>query len=421
MAENRKPKFFYGYIIASAGFIIMVIMWGALYSFGIFFKPLLAEFGWTRAATAGAYSLFFVLHGFLYIFTGRLTDKFGPRIITTICGFFFGLGFLLISQINAIWQFYLLYGVILAIGASGGWVPLASTLSRWFIKRRGLVIGIVVSGVGFGTVIMPPIANWLILSYGWRTSYIIVGFIALIVLLLAAQFLRRDPAQMGQLPYGVDQIKGEVSNLPSQGFSFWKAIGTSQFRLLCVAFFCFGFCLHVIMVHIAPYATDLGFSAIMAANILAIIGGLSIAGRITTGGAGDRIGNKLALVTSFILSSVALLWLLLAQEVWMLYLFAVVFGFAYGGWSALMSPMTAELFGLKSHGAILGSVIFVFTVGSAIGPVLAGRIFDITGSYQLAFLISAALSIAALILALLLRPISREGGTDDSKRSTRIY
>ena len=120
MVENVRPKYFYGYIVVLAAFLITVTMWGTLYSFGVFFKPLLTEFGWTRAETSGAYSLFIVLHGLVYIVTGRLNDRLGPRIVMIACGFFLGLGYLLLSQISTIWHLYLVYGVIIAIGMSGG-------------------------------------------------------------------------------------------------------------------------------------------------------------------------------------------------------------------------------------------------------------------------------------------------------------
>jgi len=163
---------------------------------------------------------------------------------------------------------------------------------------------------------------------------------------------------------------------------------------------------NTIMVHIVIHATDLGISAASAVNILAIIGGLGVAGRIIMGSAGDRIGNKLAITICFILMSAALLWLLATKELWMFYLFAVVFGFGYGGYSPLLSLMVAELFGLSSLGVILGAVTFSITIGAAIGPTLAGRIFDITSSYQPAFLVCTGFSIIAIILALFLRPIT---------------
>jgi len=407
LAENREHKFFYGYVVVAAAFIVMTICSGLMYSFGVFFKPLLAEFGWTRAMTSGAFSLHVVLHGFLYIFTGRLNDRFGPRLVMTFCAFFYGLGYILMSQIGSIWQLYLFYGVIVAIGMSGAFVPMISTVSRWFVKRRGLMTSIVATGVGFGTLIMPPIANQLIFSYGWRNCFIIVGSSALVILLLVAQFLRRDPSQKGQLPYGQGGATQQSLGLVAEGYSPDKAIQTRQFWLLCTMFFfSYGVPFFSIMAHISLHAIDMGISATSAANILAIIGGLSIAGRLTMGITADRIGNKISIIITIILMSIALFWLLAAKELWMFYLFAAILGFAYGGLVTLMSPMVAELFGLTSHGVILGIIIFIGTVGGAIGPVLAGSISDITGSYQLAFLINAVVSIIGLILVSQLRPIT---------------
>ncbi len=416
MPDDRKPKFFYGYVIALAGFFTTAVAYGALYSFGVFFKPLISEFGWTRAATSGAYSLFMFLHGLSSIVAGRLNDRFGPRLVLTACGLFLGLGYLLMSQISTIWQLYLFYGVLVSIGMSGT-VPLVSIVVRWFAKRRGLMTGIVVSGIGAGTVIMPPVASRLISSYGWSASYIIIGFVALVVVVIAAQFLRRDPSQLGLVPYGADEVKAESSEPGGRGFFLGEAIRTRQFWILSAAYFFAIFCQQTIMVHIVPHATELGISAILAANILAIIGGLSIAGRLGMGSAGDRIGSKPALVIALVLISGALFWLLVARDVWMLYLFAAIFGFGYGAMIVSQSPIVAELFGLRAHGAILGVVVFSATTGGAIGPLVAGHIFDITGSYQPVFLIYAVVSIMSLILASLLRPTLSQGGTNGQRRS----
>jgi len=295
------------------------------------------------------------------------------------------------------------------MGVSGGFVPMASTVARWFVKRRGLMTGIVVAGVGVGIAIVPLVASWLILSYSWRTSFIVIGIIALVLLVLVAQFLKRDPGQVGQSPYGDNEVKPENLISEARGFSFQEAIHTKQFWMVCTTYLFFGACLHTVMAHIVPHATDLGISAASAANILATIGGLNIVGRIGIGSVSDRVTIKSSLIIGFILLAVALLWLQLARELWMLYLFAIIFGFGIGGLVALESPVTAELFGLRAHGAILGTIVFGATTGGAIGSLLAGYIFDISGSYYLAFLVCAVLSIASVILASLLRPTRREG------------
>ena len=172
------------------------------------------------------------------------------------------------------------------------------------------------------------------------------------------------------------------------------------------------------MVHIVPHATDLGISPIVAANILAIIGGITIVGKIGMGIASDRIGNKLSFITSFIVLSVALFLLFGASELWTFYLFAIIFGFGYGGLAVLLSPVVAEFFGLRALGIILGVVLFASTIGELTGPLLAGHIFDVASSYQLAFLLCAILSVTGLVLAFVLKPITREGRINGAGRST---
>lgn len=410
MPGTRKPRFFYGHIIVVAAFFIMMSMYGVYNTFGIFFNPVLTEFGWTRALTSGAFSLSWIVHGLLSIVMGGLNDRFGPRIVLTLCALLLGGGYLLMSQISAVWQLYFFYGIIIGSGLGGIWVPLMSTVVRWFSKRRGIATGIVASGIGIGTLIAAPAANWLISIYGWRVSYIILGSIVLVVVVLAAQFLRRDPAQVGQLPYGENGSQVHGSQMGNSGFSLKEAAHTKQFWLTSGMFFCFGFGVFAIIVHIVPHAIELGTSAAIAANILATSGGLSIVGKVVLGSAADRIGNRQVFIIGFIMMSAAFFWLVPATTAWMLYLFAVVFGIAYGGCAVAESPLAAGLFGLSSHGLILGVLVLGFSIGAAIGPLVAGYIFDTTGSYKVAFLILAAVSIIGLIITLFLKPIHRQIG-----------
>ena len=396
-SPGTKPGFFYGYIVVVAAFFIMVLTWGVFNTYGVFFKPLSTEFGWTRALTSGAYSLGYIMAGLIGIGVGILTDRYGPRLVMTICGFLLGSGYLLMSQVNTIWHLYLFYGVILGFGMSGSDVSLLSTVARWFIKKRGMMSGIIKVGTGTGMSVMPLLINWLITDYGWRTSYIVIGFITLAFITSAAQFLKRDPSQMGLLP-DRGEVREETLDFEATGFSFQEAIHTRQFVILCAIYLLAFFCTNAIMVHTYPHVVDFGISGTAAATILSAIGGASIAGRFIMGSAGDRIGNKLALIISLVILSVALLWLELAREAWMFYVFAAIYGFAHGAIFALISPMVAELFGLSSHGIILGTVMFSGTIGGAIGPVMVGYIFDITNSYQPGFLILLIASIVALTL-----------------------
>ena len=409
MTGDRKPKLFYGYIIVLVGFGIQAVGWGVYSVFGVFFTPLLIEFGWTRVTISGATSLSFLLLGFFGIIAGRLGDKFGPRVVMVGCGLFLGLGYLLMSQVSTIWQLYLFYGLIVAIGTSGLDVLPLSTVARWFVKRRGMMSGILKAGTGAGVLLMSIVASGLIVSYGWRTSYLILGSAAFAFIVLAAQFLRRDPGQKGLVPYGADEAGAADLNATEAGFSLQEAIHLRQFWMLCALCVITLFYIDTIMVHIVPHGIELGISAASAATILAVIGGVSMVGRVVMGSAGDRIGSRLAISVCFPIMAVALFWLQIAQELWMLYLFAAVYGFAHGGFFALLSPLVAELFGLGSHGVIFGIVIFSGALGGSLGPVLVGYIFDVTNSYQLGFLVCALLAVISFILALLLRPTGGKG------------
>jgi len=409
LSENRKSGFFYGYIIVLAAFFVQVLMWGTFNTFGVFFVPLSAEFGWTRAMTSGPLSLSLLLMGLISIIAGRLNDRFGPRLVVTTCGFFLGLGYLLMSQVDTIWHFYLFYGVIIGIGMGGPDLSLLSTVARWFVKKRGMMTGIMKAGAGVGLLIMPLVANWLILTYGWRTAYIVTGLIILVPSIPIAQILRREPSQTGLLPDG-GKVEEESFGLEAGGFTLQQAIHTRQFWLLCGVYLLFIYCVQTVVVHIYPHAVDIGISKTIAANILATIGGASIAGGFIMGSTGDRVGHKVAIIIDLIILAIALLWLQLAKEAWMLYIFAALNGFAHGGLYTLISPMVAELFGLRSHGVIFGIVTFIATIGGVIGPVVIGYIFDITSSYQLGFIILAAASIIAILLTINIKLMPKEIG-----------
>jgi len=392
--------------VVGAALLITAMTFGSYNSFGIFFKPVLTDLNWTRTIISGGFSLSWIMQGLLGIVMGRLTDRFGPRVVLTISGFLVGLGYLLMSQIGAVWQLYLFYGVIIGSGMGGSWVPIVSTVARWFTKRRNLMTGIVLSGVSIGTLIAAPVASRLISSYDWRMSYVIVGGIVLVVVVSVAQLLRRDPTQARQRPYGGSEGQKQEFVSETPPFSLREAVHTRQFWLASGMFFCFGFCFYTIMTHIVLHAIELGISSTSAANILATIGGLSIVGRIVLGSAADRFGNRQVFIIGFILMAAALFWLVPAKELWALYLFVVIFGFALGGCATSESPLVAGLFGLSSHGLILGVInLLGFTFGAAVGPLIGGYIFDMTSSYQLAFIACGAMSVVGLTLTALLSPI----------------
>jgi MFS family permease len=407
-ARTGKERVFYGYTIVGAASLIMVLVFTVHYAFGVFFKPVLTEFGWTRAMTSGAFSLVWISQGVVGILMGGLNDRFGPRLVLTVCGALVGAGFLLMSQITAVWQLYVAYGVLVGAGLGGVFVPLTSTTARWFVARRGVMTGIVTAGVGVGAFIGPPIANWLITVSDWRRSYMLEGAVVLIGTTIGAQFLKASPAQVGRRPYGESAATAEGAAAHAAGMSWLEALHTSQFWLASVAFLCYGFSLSAILLHLAPHATDLGMSATVAAAILATNGAASIVGKVVLGGLTDHIGNKNVYVVSFAMMVVALSWLIAASAPWALFAFAAVFGVAYGGLAAAHAPIVAWLFGMKRHGLIFGLCFNGWTLGCALGPLVAGYLFDVFHGYQLAFIVCTVVAAIGLLLTTLLTPVTAE-------------
>ena len=394
----------YGWVIVVISIGILVTQGLAFYSFGVFLKPITEDLVWDRGALSAALSITILVSGGLGIVAGRLSDKYGPRALVTIGGVLTVIAFLLTYLISSLWHVYLIWGIFMGIGASCCLIPIMSIIPRWFIKRRGIAVGITMAGFGLGGIVSPLLAQWLISAYGWRLSFIILGLIALIIIIPLAQFMKHSPQRAGLKPYGeIGSVEDKQSQSSAmEGLSFSQAIRTSRFWIFGLLQAGSFFCLGTIMVHIVPHAADIGIPEIIAASILSIAAGISIIGRLCIGFISDRIGGRLALTACLVQITLALIWLLFAKEIWMFYVFAVVFGLAYGGIIVLITVVTAELFGLESLGVILGGLTLLGTIGEAAGAPSSGSIFDITGSYWWAFLICIVVCTLAVIFSLVL-------------------
>ena len=407
---GAAPKLYYGHVMVGVTFLIMVLSWGLYIVFGVFFDPLLEDFGWSRATISFAFSLSSIISGLLAIPMGGITDRFGPRLVVTFSGFCLGLGYLLMSQVHALWQLYLYYGVVVGIGMGGLWIPLLSPIVRWFAARRSLMTSIVVSGLTVGQLITPLVISRLVAAHGWRPSCIIVGSAVIVLIVVLAQFLRRNPDQAGRLSGAGDEGKTRDFKSDPKDFMLKEAVHTPQFWLVGIIFFCVGYTAFSLTVHMVPHAIKLGIPAVTAANILAVNGGIGIIGNFMLGGIiGDRFGNRKAFIIGAALMAVSLFWLVPARQVWAFYLFAIVFGVGLGGIGTSESPLLARLFGLSSHGLIYGVVGLGWTVGGAVGPVVTGYMCDVIGNYQLAFLLCGVIVALGLLLLVILKPTKRRG------------
>lgn len=363
-----------------------------MFAYGVLFAEMIATFGWSRAAIAGAISAATLVMGIAGILAGRLNDRFGPRGVLSFSALCYGAGFMLMSTISAPWELYLYWGLIVGIGLSTHDVITLSTVARWFPRRRGLMSGIVKVGTGCGQLTIPLLVAALVAWSDWRMACRIFGAGAFLILILAAQTMRRDPA--GTLRPGPDPAPGgESAGAAAErkaadaalGPTYRVAARTPALWLLCASQFMVIACLSTVTVHLVPHAVDLGLSQTKAAGLLATIGGISLLGRLMVGATIDRFGGRRAMLASYCLLFACLVWLQFADAAWMLFAFAAAYGMAHGGFFTVMSPTVAELFGTRAHGALFGTVLFFGSLGGAMGPLFAGATFDAFGSYRYAF------------------------------------
>ena len=399
---------FHGYRIVAACFVIQGVMIGGMFAYGVFFGELERTFGWSRATISGASSLAFVVMGVLAIVAGQLNDRIGPRALIGASALFFAAGYALLSRLEAPWELFVFYGVLAGIGYSTHDVVTLSTITRWFVRRRGIMTGVAKVGTGVGQVLVPVAAAFLIASFGWRSAALVIGIVAGILLVAAAQVMRRDPQALGQHPDGSALAAGAGRHgAHGGGLTLRQAAATRQFWILCASQLSVMFCLMTVMIHIVPHATDQGVAPKIAATILSCIGAASIAGRLSIGALVDRLGGRRALMICFAVLLTSFVLLQAGSATWMLFLFAAIYGFAHGGFFTVMSPTLAEFFGTASHGVIFGIVLFSGNIGGAIGPLIAGGLFDGTGAYDVAFLILTAFGVLGLVLVSLMKPMAR--------------
>jgi MFS family permease len=378
------------YMIVLGACLTQFTVIGLLFSYGLFFKAFEAEFGWSRTLLSSCMSFAFLVMGVLAIFGGRLNDRYGPRPVLAVSGTLCGTGYVLLSQVTQPWQLFAVFGLFIGVGMATHDVVTLSTIARQFQQRRGLMTGVVKVGTATGQIAVPPVAALLIATQDWRPALMILGAAAVALLLAAAALMKSPPARPG--PGG----GGEAA-----GYRLGEARRSRTLWMICAIQFSFFATLTTIPLHIVVHGMDLGMTPGRAAVLLSVLGAASVVGRLSVGAFVDRIGGRRALVLCFLPLVASLLAFLFISAPWPLFAAVAVYGFAHGGFFTVVSPTVAEYFGLQAHGAIFGIVLFSGTIGGAAGPILAGRVFDLTGSYAPAFTALAVL--ASLGLALVLR------------------
>jgi len=398
---NQESRvLYYGWTVAGMALLANLFAYGLVYAFSVFFKTLSHEFGWSRSAIAGAFTAYAIIHNVFAIPAGRITDRFGPRPVLIVSGFCLGLSMVLMSRISTIWELYLYYGVFLSLGVGGIYTPMMATVSKWFIKKRGMAIGIATAGLGMGSLVISPLTAWLIASFGWRMTYVVLGIISWLFFIPIIKFTKPFPLE--------NKIENHHED-SSRDFTFLEAFMTRNFWAFSFSLLFIALAVWAIIVHLIPMLTDKGMSLVAAGRTAGLLGAGGLLGRIFSGYLSDRIKRQHALLIAFFLQLILLIWLLISHESWMFFCFAFFFGISYGGWSGVIGAFPADYFGIKANGAILGFSVSMAGIGVAIGPYLGGYIFDRTNSYHYMLLVCIFSTIIAIIFALGLGSPSRKG------------
>ena len=402
-----RERIYYGWVVLITYLIIGTCILGIRFSFGVFFKSIEVDFGLTRTVTSGVFSAHLILSAICGIFGGWALDKYGPRAITLWMGLFTGLSLILTSQANSAWHLFMSYSLLLAIGSGATYTVMTSTEVRWFQEKRGLVTGIVTSSTGLGMVAVSPVAAYLISGFGWQTSFFTMGLGAWLIVLPLSLLLKREPGQIANRASGTVsgasqvQMRSNEGSGRTGGFSLPQASRTRSFWLILAAWFLFSSSFYLGITHTVPYATDVGLSGVAAAMVISLIGGASIGGMVLVGKLSDSMGRKSPAIGCALLEASALIWLVWSHELWMFYIFAALFGFAFGGITSTITALIGDTFGAKSIGIIMGVLAAGFQFGAAIGPVIGGLVFDATSDYSLAFFSGGlVMLIVAVLLAL---------------------
>ncbi|MCP4757211.1 MAG: MFS transporter [Proteobacteria bacterium] len=388
----EKRGIFYGWFVLAGIFLITAVTCGAFYSFGVFFVPIMSEFGWARGTTSGAVFASGIAYAASVPLIGTAADRYNFNLVAVVAAGIMGLGFFLGSRIQSVWQLYLFAGILPGIGACAA-IPLPiSLITRWFNQRQGMALGIASAGIGTGAGLVPLLTAYLIANFGWRTAFVVIGVMIWSTYIPVVLLVIRKPD-----PDYVRSFDGEESPRAvvdasaggDRGITLVQAAGTTQFWLLFVVFALCILCLGVVMTHVVAFALDSGLTALKAASILTVSGMCSIAGRLAAGIVSDRISAKTVLIFGLALQGLTIFWLSKADSIWMFYTFAVLFGVSYGANLVMIPKLTASVFGAKSMGSVYGGLSVGDGLGFAMGSLLAGYVFDLFGSYTVSFVLIA--------------------------------
>jgi MFS family permease len=403
--SNRFP-FYYGWVIVTVSFISLMVIYGIWWSFPAFYVNILKEFGWSRGGTATIFTVGSIVYGIGSLIAGALVDRFGPRKLLPAASLLLVIGCLVSAVSTQRWHFYVAYGVFMGLGViCAGYVPAMATVSNWFVRRRGMAMGVSLAGDVAPPLLAAPI-QYLIFLAGWRAAYGVLAAIILIVIIpLTIIFMRNHPRDLGLtvdgLPEEVDKREREKMGRSMGGglqvvnrvwvdtdWTLSRAIKTKQFWFVAGVLTAAGIGVGIIMHHLVALVVDMGQSEALAALVFSIAGLLAAVGRLG-GFLSDRLGREVTFTISsslYLLSALALLAVLRTGQVGPLYLYAIAFGLGSGLSGPTITAAAADLFGGRCFGTILGFTNIGFGIGHGLGAWIGGAIFDQAGSYTFAIM-----------------------------------
>jgi MFS family permease len=401
-------RLYYGWYILAASFVILFFNSGAQSTFGILFKPMISEFGWSRGTLSLAFFLNMIIYSITLIIFGKFYDRFGPKWILIIATVFVSSGYILCSFITSIWQFYIYYGFFVAVGMGGTSIPLFSAImSKWFNKWRGLIISLALSGTCFGRFLLIPFFSFFDRNYGWRTTYSFIGIIMFAINMILIIFvIKNKPDSFSTQIQNKTKIRKidktiALENL-TRDLNLKEAMKTSSFWLFTLAMLICGSGDFLIANHLIPFTTDNGISSETAGNMLAWSGLLSLAGILIAGPVSDLIGNKIPIAMTFLIRILSFALILYDQSLMSSYFFALIFGFTFLITAPLSTTLVGRIYGFSHIGLITGFINTVHFLGGGLWTYIGGLIYDRTGDYIMAFLLSAIMAFIALVSTLLI-------------------
>lgn len=374
------------WLIAALAFIVLGFSRGLHSSFGVFYVALLETFHWSRGATAGVFSVVLAVDAILSPVVGYLLDRYGPKKIAAAGCLALAAGLFCSSRIDSLWQFYLYFGLISAVGLTfTGMVPHVFLISEWFLSNRASAIGVVYAGTGVGILLLAPLSEWLISNYGWTRALQTFALMVLICLLPLVWIFYQDG------PHG-EKLRSKKAPREGNQWTAKLALRSLQFWLLFFARICAAAGTTVIVTHQIAHVADIGYSRFMAASIFGFAGITSSFGRVVFGFIADLLSKQAAYTLNILMTLVgigALMILRDPSQTWLLYVYVIFFGIGFGSRAVIFSALTADIFSGKGFGSILGYSTVAVGVGGALGSWLGGAFYDWTGSYLVSFALSA--------------------------------